>query len=288
MYECENCNKEFKSLNALTKHMIQHNKDCYDFYIDKYGCRDNFPWKRLSDNKNKNIIKCINCGKRCIGKNGISSHVLQHSKKCINKYNVLYGYNRTKWPEETGLRLFSCKDCGKVIDNRSKYCSECRQFNHNVMKIPKVILKNKESNRPRIESKEFKEHLSKMGKERYKNNPELAKKQKQYMLQGGAIKARANIKNPSNEQMKLFEIVNSVFPGSILEYPVQVRYNKGYNIDIAVVNHMIAFEHDLCPHNTEYDFIRQLDLENCGWLVIRFNYIPDENQLLKKLFNSIN
>lgn len=252
---CECCNREFPSLNALTKHMIQHNKVCYGFYIGKYGSRENFPWNKLSDSRCDNVIICQVCNQRCVGIRGIAIHVLQHSSECFRGYISKFGQDRTKWPEHTGLQRKSCKDCGQMLkDPRSmEYCASCRHNNHNVMK-----------------------------------RNDCRKKVKERMLSGGAIHAISKCKSRSPQQTELFQVVRTIFPSAIIEYPIQISKYKGYCVDIAVPEHMLVIEHDMTRthFNKSRDVDRQIDLESVGWSVVRFvDIVPSERDVKTKIFS---
>ncbi|MCK5018695.1 MAG: hypothetical protein KAS32_16660, partial [Candidatus Peribacteraceae bacterium] len=83
-----------------------------------------------------NIYKCLCCGKRCSRKNGISKHVLQHSQKCHDYHIKEFGKDKRYWPEKSGMKHNSCKNCGeKLKDPRSKnYCPSCTMVKYNPMK----------------------------------------------------------------------------------------------------------------------------------------------------------
>ena len=284
MLECECCRKIFKNINGLTKHMIQHNKSCFDFYIKKYKTRSLFPWKKFSNLSKKEFIECEICGLRVSttgrnNKRGISHHVLQHSKKCLDGYIFKYGEDRTKWPQSTYLNIKVCEDCGAVLkDPRSKeFCQSCRSNNHNVMKNKEVIKKNIESNKPIKSSFKYRNNLSKKAKERYKNNPEYSKKQKEYMLNGGAIKALKAVKSPSKPELKLRELIKELFPSAEFTHPI-----LNYAVDIAIPELKVIVEYDGSYYHQDKkkDLLREKDIKENGWKVLRYrDYIPGINKL---------
>jgi len=234
-------------------------------------------------------IVCKACSRKFNGQRGISMHVLQHSKLCLQKYIELYGDNKINWPEDSYLKIQTCPNCNEPVkDPRSYYCAKCRHYEFNVMKDCVVSKKNQETNfnKPKEYKQLSKQNLSIKGKERYKNRPELRLVHKNYMLKGGAIKARNRKRFVSTDQEIIYQLLISIFKSTEQEFPVQVREDKGYNIDIAIPELMIAIEHDPSPHDSEYDFKRQNDLENVGWKFIRIlgsNFT--EKDILEKIHN---
>jgi very-short-patch-repair endonuclease len=296
--KCECCNKKFKKF-GLSFHILQYSKDCFNFYLNKYHEINNFPWKKLSDNKNKLIIKCKSCGLRCRSKNGISKHIFQHSKKCYNFYIQKYGYDRFYWPEDTFLKFSTCIDCGKKLGEtsyrQSMYCKDCRSNKHNVMKIPEVAKKMADSLTITLNKPENILKSSLRAKERFKNNPKLSENQRQYMLNGGATKALKGVKNPSKPEIMLREMVLELYPDADPQHDV---FN--YSIDIALVEQKIAIEYDGYRHffectkvkkytpeeyrriTKEYDDKRQKRIEGEGWTFLRytmFDKFPTKEQV---------
>jgi hypothetical protein len=283
---CECCSKLFKNINGLTKHMMQHNKNCYDFYIKKYRDRSNFPWRRTSQENNRNQIICEICYKHCMGQRGISIHILQHSQKCYDGYVLKYGGDRSKWPEETNLQIRVCFDCGKVLSDPrvKKYCDYCRQNNHNVMKQPETILKMANSLKETYKNNpNLAKNISIRMKQRFKDRPELCESQRQYMLNGGASHALSFVSAPSKPQLILFNLIQTVAPYPILEY---TYLNK--SIDIAIPSLSIAIEYDgsYWHQDKEYHEKRQKLLEEDGWKFIRYvDRLPSKKELLKDINN---
>ena len=269
---CECCNKPFSGIPALSPHLYRpYNKGCLNFYLNKYKEESNFPWRRLSDKKNRLIIRCEKCKIRCRGQRGISIHVLQHSKDCFKYYVEKYGDDRRYWSENTFLNFKVCEDCGKTLkDPRSKtYCSYCRQNLHNVMKIPEVIQKNIETNKPIRESLEFRKNLSKQRKKWLltKDGKNFKKTQKSYMLNGGALKARKGIRSPSKPELKLRKIVKELYPNCKAPFDI-----LNYEVDMVIPDLMVVIESDgsYFHQNKKYDLKRQKRIEKLGWRFIRY------------------
>ena len=88
---------------------------------------------------------------------------------------------------------------------------------------------------------------------------------------------------PKN-QIKLFHLCQKVLPYPILEYPA---YNR--SIDIAIPCLSLAIEFDENYHYDkedklrEEDIIRQTELEDQGWIVLRYREIPTDKKLIEDI-----
>ncbi len=103
------------------------------------------------------------------------------------------------------------------------------------------------------------------------------------MINGGSIKASSFITNPSKPQVKLYNLVSSLFSDSVLNFPVE-KVNSC--IDIAILEHKIAIEYDgsYWHQDEEKDKERQTELEKLGWKFIRYrDYIPSIEKLKSDL-----
>lgn len=89
------------------------------------------------------------------------------------------------------------------------------------------------------------------------------------------------IENPSKPQVKLFDMIMEIDNKAILNYPVGI-----FSIDIALPDKKIAFEYDSTYwHNIKYDEWRQKQLENDGWIFIRYkDCIPNISKLKNDLW----
>ncbi len=107
---------------------------------------------------------------------------------------------------------------------------------------------------------------------------------KQCMLKGGAIKANAGIKNPSKPQVKLFHFIKQFYPEAQLNFPVKIREDKGYSLDVAIPNLNIDYEYDEPQYHknrqTE-DFYRDENLIEKGWCVVRIKGEKELTEVLK-------
>lgn len=110
---------------------------------------------------------------------------------------------------------------------------------------------------------------------------------KKYMREGGAAYCNMFIKEPSKSQVKLFRLCQEILPYPIMNYPC-----LGYAIDIAVSKLGLAIEHDGSSHTgktKEYDQKRQKELEEEGWIFLRYiDRIPTKKQLLNDLIGLLN
>ena len=90
-------------------------------------------------------------------------------------------------------------------------------------------------------------------------------------------------KNPSKEQVQLFSKVKLLYPSALLNYP----YNN-YCIDIVIPELMIAIEFDgyyFHKGREETDRKRQREIEKGGWRFLRYNKLPNDNELNKTLLD---
>ncbi len=94
------------------------------------------------------------------------------------------------------------------------------------------------------------------------------------------------IKNPSNEEIKLREIVKDLYVESEHTFPIQ-----SYEVDIVIPSYKIAIEYDGWYHfdteeHKEYHKKRQKEIENLGWKFIRYNIFqkfPTKEQINKDI-----
>ena len=239
------------------------------------------------------LIKCKICSRFFKGQRGISHHVFQHSKICSEGYKQRYGNDRRLWPSSTHLNLRVCGDCGAALkDPRSmKFCSSCRVNKHNVMKRSKIVKKVQRSMKKYFDDPEYLNKLSKLRKEFLNNNPAHKERQKQYMLNGGAVKARSGIKIPSVPQIKLYKLVIDIFSDAKSEYAIMIKKGQWFCVDIAIPSEKIVIEFDesYWHQNQEYDLKRQNLIEDIGWKVVRFvNVVPSIDELKIKLQEVLN
>lgn len=112
------------------------------------------------------------------------------------------------------------------------------------------------------------------------NRIQSNEKQKEYMLNGGASYLNSFITNPSKPQKKLYEMILSLCPYAVLNYPC-----LNYSIDIAIpfLNLAIEYDEPYWHQNKKADKKRQKDLEQEGWKFIRFDKLPDINLLKGKM-----
>lgn len=287
--KCECCRREFKKVYV---HVLQYSSKCYEYYINKYEDKDNFPWKPLSDNNCKDLVFCEVC-KRRFKRLGLRQHILQYSKHCYKEYLNRYGTDRCNWPGSLKENKSFCKDCGKELYSyKSKYCKRCRQLNHNVMFDPKVVKKSIMNGEQKRNSKNHRENLSKQTKKQW--STKRKEQQSQYMLGGGAVLAQKYVKNPSGPQIKLYGMIKELYPTAILNYPfIKTKNNKTvqYSLDIAIPEYKLDIEYDGSYWHKDRlvnDELRDQNIKNFGWRVIRFlDYIPTEQELKNKILKEI-
>lgn len=110
---------------------------------------------------------------------------------------------------------------------------------------------------------------------------ERREKQRKRLLDGHAIYMNSCISVPTVPQKQLFNLCQELFPYCIIEYPC---YNTNRSIDIAIPQLSIAVEYDGSHWHPdkESDLERQKQLEEQGWIFVRYmDYIPTKEKLLK-------
>ncbi|ODV80517.1 uncharacterized protein CANTADRAFT_4546 [Suhomyces tanzawaensis NRRL Y-17324] len=92
---CKICDKTFSRPYRLAQHNIKYHGDSPTYQCDHPGCYSNFKtWSALQFHiKTEHPkLKCSVCGKGCVGKKGLKSHMLSHD-------------------EETVVKLWNCNYC---------------------------------------------------------------------------------------------------------------------------------------------------------------------------------
>jgi hypothetical protein len=208
--------------------------------------------------------------KKIIGK---KSSEKVYSQETIEKFrsrmmgsgNPMYGKSRSHSFESR--QKISESNKGKIISNETR-----------------IALSR--SLKGRIFTKEWRFKLSEAKKGR-KLSETTKEKNRIRMLNGGAAYLNKFIKNPSKPQVKLYELVLSIYSTAILNFPEE-RLNK--SIDIAIPEFMIAIEYDgsYWHQDKDYDSKRQSELEKLGWKFIRFcDYIPKKEELEKSINENV-
>jgi hypothetical protein len=121
---------------------------------------------------------------------------------------------------------------------------------------------------------------------------ESREKYRKYMKNGGAVYAQSFIKNPSKPQVELYNRVKELYPSAELNYPCYRKGKNSYSLDVAIPELKIWFESDgLYWHpSEEKDLIRQKEIEELGWKVIRYKadsikQVPCREKILKDICN---
>jgi hypothetical protein len=114
------------------------------------------------------------------------------------------------------------------------------------------------------------------------NNVMKRPEQRERMRNGGGAYIASFCKNPSKDQVQLYEKVKVFYPSAILNYPY-----LNYSIDIAITELKIAIEFDgyyhWLPGRQEADRKRQVEIEKGNWKFLRYRKVPDDNTLYQDL-----
>ena len=105
---------------------------------------------------------------------------------------------------------------------------------------------------------------------------------RQYCLNGHAVYMNSFIKNPSKPQVELFNRIKEMYPTAILNYPLYRGKGKhDYSLDIVITELMIWFESDgtWWHQDKEKDLIRQKEIEEYGWRLIKYYPVDDIKQV---------
>jgi very-short-patch-repair endonuclease len=119
------------------------------------------------------------------------------------------------------------------------------------------------------------------------------KNNKEWMLNGGVSYLRSFIKKISKEELKLKELVQTLFPNCKDQFPV-----LRYFLDIAIPEYKIAIEFDgyyhfNCQENIDYHTNRRNKIMNEGWKFYRvtmfdkFPTLEEVKENIERLINDI-
>lgn len=209
-------------------------------------------------------------GKNFSGKNNpfYGKHHSEETKRKISA--TLKGKHIGKKHSEETKRKMSLSKLGEKNPNYRKYLSIATR------------LRRSKAQKGRKHSEETKLKIanSKKGKKRPKWIRKMLSEQ---MLNGGAIKALNGIKNPSKPQVQLFNFIKKTYPDAILNYPIQIRKDKGYSLDVAIPKLKIDYEFDGSywhKGREVRDFFRDENLLENGWCVVRIKGIEELNSII--------
>ncbi|KAK6205114.1 strongly-conserved Zn-finger binding protein [Scheffersomyces amazonensis] len=95
---CEICNKQFNRPYRLAQHKVKHHSEAPAYQCDHTGCFSSFKtWSALQFHVKTEHPKltCAICGKGCVGKKGLKSHMLSHDEsKMLKLWNCNYCTSR--------------------------------------------------------------------------------------------------------------------------------------------------------------------------------------------------
>ena len=137
--KCEKCNRDFKGIQGLNYHLSIHhreaNKDCFEFYMNKYKTQNDFPWKvKKSEFK---ICEC--CSKEFKREFALQMHLMSGKKNntiCyqfyIKKYKMESDFPTRSYSASKLQTYQECECCSKkfkrVIHHIKTYSEPCYIF----------------------------------------------------------------------------------------------------------------------------------------------------------------
>ena len=130
-------------------------------------------------------------------------------------------------------------------------------------------------------TEKWRENVSIGTKNGWDKKPEVKKSHSERMKNGQAAYCNTFIKNPSKPQVALYKIIKEIFSTAILNHQVGRK-----NVDIGIPELKIAIEYDGSYYhkNVEYDNERQTEIENLGWVFLRYrDYVPTKDEIIKDM-----
>jgi hypothetical protein len=94
----------------------------------------------------------------------------------------------------------------------------------------------------------------------------------------------------SKAEIRLKNVISKYIPSVVSQYEIRGANKRLYYIDIAVLEHKIAFEYDgMYWHDPIRDQIRDENLQQVGWKTIRFRYVwpPTDKKMEEDFLKNI-
>ena len=246
MVYCHICKIYLKSMNAfLTHHRWNHNGITTKDYYDIYLKKPG-----------EGLCQTPGCNNECKFATFTSGYYKHCSRACTKKD-----------PEFNNKIVRTKMKTGVYNNNREKSKKTCLK-KYGVKNISKI---------EKVQRKKEKTSLKNNGYKYYVGSDE----HKQYMINGGAAHCNSFITNPSKPQVELFKLYQETLPYPIMNYPC-----NRYSIDIAVPALNLAIEYDgsYWHQDKKYDKHRQEQIENDGWIFLRYiDIVPNREQLIKDI-----
>jgi len=300
---CEECKKEFKSLKSLAQHLGNRTtkkthiclttKKYYDKFL-KVG--------------NEGVCKIEGCRNSTIFVNLIEGYLKYCSHKCYNLDSEIINIRI----ESNKNRLVSKETKEKMSKSRILLWKDpnYKMNNPEIQKIKSEKMKiNRADPNSKYNTEEWSEKMSNSMKNLWSSPnsfwrsskflDQVIPGRKKWMLEGGAVYISSFIKNPSKPQVELYNRIKELYSSAELNYPLyRGEGNKNYSLDVAIPELKICFESDgsWWHPNEEKDLIRQNEIEELGWKVIRYKsdstkQVPSKEQIkndIEKIIEEIN
>jgi len=254
---CKICEREFKNFISLGNHISRTHKINSRDYYDKFLKKENEEICPECGKETKFIDLgkgyCKFCSRKCM----VNSKDIQEKKiqTCLKHFGVEHPFQNKEVQDK------SRRTCLKNLGTEYPF-------------------QNKE-----VQEKYIQTCIEKYGVEHPNQNQKARERQSERMKNGGAVHASSFIKNPSKPQVELYNLVKSLFPEAILNFPSKGKSGDRFSLDIVIPSLKIDVEYDCWYwHDPEKDRIRQEDLESLGWKFLRYkDYIPTLEELKENL-----
>ena len=132
------------------------------------------------------------------------------------------------------------------------------------------------------QSEEHRENISKANKGIKKHTESHKKNLRQVMKDGQAAFMLSKNRNPSIPQVIIFKMNFLLLPSPVLNYPFyRGKGKRSYSLDVADSRLPIVIEYDGSRYHQdkEKDDRRQKEIEEDGWIFLRYEKIPTIEQL---------
>ena len=147
VYECNECQKVFKSNQNLKKHLMTH----FELSVQCPRCKDFIPQQSLKQHIRMHNLQCHYCQKSFATKRSLDYHLKIHTNTqqlydcpdCLKVFYTRFALKNHQNVVHKGVRKFACSSCGarfgykSVLVKHEKICNQGK---------PESSMKNNNSN----------------------------------------------------------------------------------------------------------------------------------------------